>query len=253
MASNQTDLSKHPATADGSSHDSDSSMNKRCVPDENCAGEEKVKGTSALDRSPQKVKKVSSAEEIKADESAVTQNIRDSLIKLTTGQDFVATAAICDHSEIETSHIHRSTSSKQDNGSTFDPLTTVHSLQFWEPLVCELHELTKDGYNKSSKSDLNEMLETVFEKMEELREGFLSLDDKIAKIQAEEIAAKCGFMTSMASFMAQVYKGKLLIVVCANICDRPRQNQPYCAGPQSEITAKIVVNIIYRFSLFGMD
>ena len=24
------------------------------------------------------------------------------------------------------------------------------------------------------------------------------------------------------------------------ICDRPRQNQPYCAGPQSEIRVKIV-------------
>ena len=216
MASNQTDLSKHPATADGSSHDSNSSTNIWCVPDENCAGEEKDKGTSALDRSPQKVKEVSSAEERKADESRITQNIRDSSIKLTAGQDFVATAAVCD-SEIETLHIHRSTSSKQDNDSTFDPLTTVHSLQFWEPLVCELHELTKDGYNKSSKSDSNEMLETVFKKMEELREGFLSLDDKTAKLQAEKIAAECGFMTSMASFMAQVYKGKLLIVVCTNI------------------------------------
>ena len=237
MASYQIDLSKHPATADGSSHDSDSSgKSKWCVPamvpDENCAGEEKVKDTSALDRSPQKVKEVSSAEEIlKADESAIS---RVSSIKLTTGQDFVATAAACD-SESETSHIHRSTSSKQDDDdSTFDPLSTVHSLQFWEPLVCELHELTKDGYNKS---DSNEILETVFKKMEELREGFLSLADKIAKLQAEKIAANCGFMTSMARFMAQVYKGKLLIVMCANIriCDHPRQNQPYCAGPQSDI------------------
>ena len=25
-----------------------------------------------------------------------------------------------------------------------------------------------------------------------------------------------------------------------HICDRPRQNQPYCAGPQSEIRVKIV-------------
>ena len=37
-------------------------------------------------------------------------------------------------------------------------------------------------------------------------------------------------------------------------CDRPRQNQPYCTGPQSEITARIVTQgDYYRFSLFGMD
>ena len=29
-------------------------------------------------------------------------------------------------------------------------------------------------------------------------------------------------------------------LVPKHICDRPRQNQPYCAGPQSEIRAKIV-------------
>ena len=38
------------------------------------------------------------------------------------------------------------------------------------------------------------------------------------------------------------------------ICDRPRQNQPYCAGYQSEIQAKMVAcGDNYRFLLFGID
>ena len=38
------------------------------------------------------------------------------------------------------------------------------------------------------------------------------------------------------------------------ICDRPRQNQPYCAGYQSEIQAYLVAQgDNYHFSLFGID
>ena len=38
------------------------------------------------------------------------------------------------------------------------------------------------------------------------------------------------------------------------ICDSPQQNQPYCAGYQSEIQAYLVAQgDNYHFSLFGMD
>ena len=60
---------------------------------------------------------------------------------------------------------------------------------------------------------------------------------------------KFQYMHVHTNFMAVV-----AACLCSYICDRPRQNQPYCAGPQSEITAKIVAQgDYYRFSLFGMD
>ena len=31
-----------------------------------------------------------------------------------------------------------------------------------------------------------------------------------------------------------------IYTITFTICDSPRQNQPYCAGPQAEIRAKIV-------------
>ena len=38
------------------------------------------------------------------------------------------------------------------------------------------------------------------------------------------------------------------------ICDRPRQNQPYCAGYRSEIQAYLVAQgDNYHFSHFGID
>ena len=44
------------------------------------------------------------------------------------------------------------------------------------------------------------------------------------------------------------------VSMCNIICDRPRQNQPYCAGYQSEIQAYLVAQgDNYHFSLFGID
>ena len=43
-------------------------------------------------------------------------------------------------------------------------------------------------------------------------------------------------------------------VIRTIICDRPRQNQPYCVGYQSEIQAHLVAQgDNYHFSLFGID
>ena len=45
-----------------------------------------------------------------------------------------------------------------------------------------------------------------------------------------------------------------VMYMCIHVCDPPRQNQPYCAGPQSEISApKVADGDHYRFSLFGID
>ena len=201
-------------------HGSNGTTSNCCVLEEN-HGEEVVEGTSDLVNNTQKMQQVSSAEEsLKTQifvknvaESAIAQDVGES----TTDQVLVASSDL--ETEISESNIPKDVDSDQDDEqhSTLDILTTVHSLEFWEPLVCELQELTKDGYrlhvSKNSESDSNQMLETIFTKMEELREGFLALDNKVAKLQSEKIAAKPHFMTSMASFMAQVYKGKLFSMV----------------------------------------
>ena len=52
-------------------------------------------------------------------------------------------------------------------------------------------------------------------------------------------------IVAIETSLTQVYTCSCALILdlpCTHvhICDRPRQNQPYCAGPQSEIRVKIV-------------
>ena len=56
----------------------------------------------------------------------------------------------------------------------------------------------------------------------------------------------------LVAITTQLLVGAYISIVA--YCDRPRQNQPYCAGYQSEIQAYLVAQgDNYHFSLFGID
>ena len=70
------------------------------------------------------------------------------------------------------------------------------------------------------------------------------------------LSRMAGFIDNLADVLVNRPRHCALLSCMSKIanCDRPRQNQAYCAGYQSEIQAYLVAQgDNYRFSLFGVD